>query len=63
MSMNTPTKNMMVEGKNMLGNTKQKMNQLSNKAQAEFRRALGGINNSISQVKAKGANRISRDNK
>ena len=45
---------MAVEGKSIVGNATQKMNQLSSQAQAEYRRALGDINMQISKVRAKG---------
>ena len=46
-------KQMMVQGKGILGNAKQKMNQLSSQAQAEYHRTLGALNKEIGNFKGK----------
>tara|TARA_B100000674_G_C37645132_1_gene825226 strand:+ start:140 stop:760 length:621 start_codon:yes stop_codon:yes gene_type:complete len=51
--MNKTVKQMTNEGKGILGNATQKMNQLSSQAQVEYRRTLGALNTQIGKMKGK----------
>ena len=51
--MNTTGQNMANEAKGIIGNAKQKMNQLSSQAQVEYRRTLGAMNTQIGKMKGK----------